>query len=432
VGSIIADLLRLPDEERRVIVLAGMAAGLAAIFRSPLGMAIFAVEILYAGMAFESEALIYTVISSVVAYAVNGLFAGWSPIFFLPQAVHFTSPVDLVGYAILGVAAGIVGAIEAPVFYGIRDLFKALRVPNHVKPAIGGFLMGSLAFAVPETISTGYGWVQSAMTGGYIGWSLIVLALAKILAMSLTISSGGSGGVFGPNVFIGGMVGAWVAFVVDTLVPEAGLSPSSFAVVGMAAVFAGTARVPIAALVMVAEMTGGYGLIVPSMLATAISFVVERTVSARFRYPKLYEAQVELRSDSPTHHASMLKAAFAVLEQGPLVDLRGVTFPHLASLLRHDTPIPIHGGQGCLFDARISKDSKLAGGSIAEIFEHFPDLVAVAVIRDGLIQLPRGGTRLEEGDQLLIASSEPKAMDAFKQLAGDGGESAVDRARASP
>jgi CIC family chloride channel protein len=432
VGSIIADLLRLPDEERRVIVLAGMAAGLAAIFRSPLGMAIFAVEILYAGMAFESEALIYTVISSVVAYAVNGLFAGWSPIFFLPQAVHFTSPVDLVGYAILGVAAGIVGAIEAPVFYGIRDLFKALRVPNHVKPAIGGFLMGSLAFAVPETISTGYGWVQSAMTGGYIGWSLIVLALAKILAMSLTISSGGSGGVFGPNVFIGGMVGAWVAFVVDTLVPEAGLSPSSFAVVGMAAVFAGTARVPIAALVMVAEMTGGYGLIVPSMLATAISFVVERTVSARFRYPKLYEAQVELRSDSPTHHASMLKAAFAVLEQGPLVDLRGVTFPHLASLLRHDTPVPIHGGQGCLFDARISKDSKLAGGSIAEIFEHFPDLVAVAVIRDGLIQLPRGGTRLEEGDQLLIASSEPKAMDAFKQLAGDGGESAVDRARASP
>jgi CIC family chloride channel protein len=283
--------------------------------------------------------------------------------------------------------------------------------------------MGILALFVPQTISTGYGWVQSAMTGGYIGWSLIFLALAKILAMSLTISSGGSGGVFGPNVYIGGMVGAWVAFVVDAVVPGAHLSPSSFAVVGMAAVFAGTARVPIATLVMVAEMTGGYGLIVPSMLATTVAFVVERTVSARFRYPRLYEAQVELRSDSPTHHGTLLRAAFAVLEQGPLVDLRGITFPHLASLLRHNTPIPIHGGQGCLFEARISEDSTLAGRTIAEISEQFPDLVAVAVIRDGLVQLPRGGTRLEGGDQLLIVSSETKTIDAFKRLAGDSGQS---------
>ncbi len=136
--------------------------------------------------------------------------------------------------------------------------------------------------------------------------------------MSLTISSGGSGGVFGPNVYIGGMVGAWVAFVTDKFIPGAGFSPAAFAVVGMAAVFAGTARVPIATLIMVSEMTGGYGLIVPSMLATTIAFVVQRTVSARFRYPRLYEAQVELRSDSPTHHESLLRAAFAVLERGAL------------------------------------------------------------------------------------------------------------------
>ena len=244
-------------------------------------MAIFAVEILYSGMAFETEALIYTVIASVVAYAVNGLFVGWSPIFLFPQSVHFTQPIALVGYAILGIVAGIVGAIEPPIFYGIRDLFRSLKVPNHIKPAIGGLLMGLLAVAVPETISTGYGWVQKAMTGDYIGWSLIFLALAKILAMSLTISSGGSGGVFGPNVYIGGMVGAWVAFVMDKFIPGAGFSPAAFAVVGMAAVFAGTARVPIATLIMVAEMTGGYGLIVPSMLATTIAFVVQRTVSAR-------------------------------------------------------------------------------------------------------------------------------------------------------
>lgn len=419
VSSILADFLRLPDEERRLLVVAGMAAGLAAVFKSPLGMAIFAVEILYAGMAFETEALIYTVIASVVAYAFNGLFAGWTPIFYFPQDIHFTRPIALGGYAFLGIVAGIIGAIEPPIFYGIRDLFKRLRIPNHIKPAIGGLLMGLLALVVPQTLSTGYGWVQKAMTGGYIGWSLIFLALAKILAMSLTISSGGSGGVFGPNVYIGGILGAWVAFVVNTFLPGAQLPPSAFAVVGMAAVFAGTARVPIATLVMVAEMTGGYGLIVPSMLATTIAFVVQRTVSARFRYPRLYEAQVERRSDSPVHHEGLLRAAFRVLEQGPIVDLRGVTFPGLANLLRHGTPVPIHGSEAMLFTVNVAAASELAGHSIAEVFEKFPDLVAVAVIRDHLVKLPRGSTRIEAKDQLLIAGDEPGTVETFKKLAGD-------------
>ena len=418
VGSIMADFLKLPDEERRILVLAGMAAGLAAIFRSPLGMAIFAVEILYSGMAFETEALIYTVVAAVVAYAVNGLFVGWSPIFLFPQAAQLNRPTELLGYAALGILAGVVGAIEPPIFYRIRDLFRSLKIPNHVKPAIGGLLLGLLALIFPEVISTGYGWIQKAMTGNYIGWSLIVLALVKIIAMSLTISSGGSGGVFGPNVYIGGMLGAWVAYAADQILPGVGLNTSAFAVVGMAAVFAGTARVPIATLVMVAELTGGYGLIVPSMLATIIAFVVERTVASRFRYPRLYEAQVELRTDSPTHHEGMLRAAFAVLERGPLVDLRNVTLPHLASLLRHGTPIPIHGGQGKLLTVNIDKHSPLGNRLIADVFEQFPDLLAVAIIRDHQVQLPRGSTQLEGGDQLLVVASGTKSVEAFERLAG--------------
>jgi len=420
VSSILAGFLRLSDDERRMLVIAGMAAGLAAIFRSPLGMAIFAVEILYAGMAFESECLILTVIASVVAYAVNGLFVGWAPLFLFPKSVHFTRPIALVGYAILGIVAGLIGAIEPSIFYGIRDQFKRLRIPDHIKPAIGGLLMGLLALILPETLSTGYGWVQKAMTGGYIGWSLIFLAFGKIVAMSLTISSGGSGGVFGPNVYIGGMVGAWVAYVVDQFVPGANLNPSAFAVVGMAAVFAGTARVPIATLVMVSEMTGGYGLIVPSMLATAIAFVVQRTLGSYFRYPRLYESQVERRSDSPVHHEGLLRAAFQVLEQGPIVDLRGVTFPNLANLLRHGTPVPIHGSEAMLFAVNVAPASELAGHSIAEVFEEFPDLVAVAVIRDHLVKLPRGSTRIEAKDQVLVAGAELKSVEAFKTRASNG------------
>jgi chloride channel protein, CIC family len=165
-------------------------------------------------------------------------------------------------------------------------------------------------------------------------------------------------------------------------------------------------------------MTGGYGLIVPSMWATTVAFVVERTVAARFRYPRLYEAQVELRSDSPTHHESMLKAAFAVLERGPLVDLRNVTFPHLASLLRHGTPIPIHNGQGRLLTVNISEHSELADRTIADIFDQFPDLLSVAIIRDQQVQLPRGSSRLEGGDQLLVVASRVTNVEVFERLAG--------------
>ena len=422
VSSILADFLRLSDDERRMLVIAGMAAGLAAIFRSPLGMAIFAVEILYAGMAFETECLIFTVIASVVAYAVNGLFVGWEPIFLFPQSIHFTRPIALVGYTALGILAGVIGAIEPTIFYGIRDQFKRLRIPNHIKPAIGGLLMGLLALVLPETLATGYGWVQKAMTGGYIGWSLIFLALGKILAMSLTISSGGSGGVFGPNVYIGGMVGAWVAFAVDQLIPGAELNPSAFAVVGMAAVFAGTARVPIATLVMVSEMTGGYGLIVPSMLATATAFVVQRTVGSYFRYPRLYESQVELRKDSPVHHEALVRAAFEVLEQGPIVNLRGITFPKLVGLLRHGTPVPIHGSEAMLFTVQVAEGSQLAGQSIAEIFERFPDLVAVAIIRGQKVTLPRGATLLGVHDQLLIAAANAKNVEEVRRLASNPDE----------
>lgn len=417
VGSILGDLLNLPDEDRRMLVLAGMAAGLAAIFRSPLGMAIFAVEILYAGMAFESEALIYTVVASVTAYAVNGLFVGWSPIFLLPQTLHFTRPVDLVGYAVLGVVAGLIGAIMPPIFYGIRDFFKRLRVMDHLKPAIGGFLMGMLALAVPQALSTGYGWVQMAMTSNYVGWSLIFLALAKILAMSLTISSGGSGGVFGPSVYIGGMVGAWVAFVVDRALPGAQLNPSAFAVVGMAAVFAGTARVPMATLVMVAEMTGGYGLIVPSMLAAAIAFVVQRTAGMRFRYPRLYESQVELRRDSPTHRKSLLQSAFEVLERESTIDMHGLIFPKLDTLLRHGGPISILDGQAELFTVDVGERSELAGQTVAEVFGDFSSLVVVAVIREQIVMVPRGTTVLKAGDQLLIAAREMEKLQIMRRLA---------------
>jgi hypothetical protein len=151
------------------------------------------------------------------------------------------------------------------------------------------------------------------------------------------------------------------------------------------------------------------------MFATTIAFVVERTLSTGFKYPRLYKAQVELRTDSPTHLESMLRATFAVLERGPLVDLRNITLPHLASLLRHGTPIPIHGGQGVLMTMNLPEDSQLAGRTIAEVFDKFPELLVVAIIRKHQIELPRGSSRLEPGDQLLIAANDTKSVEAFSK-----------------
>jgi chloride channel protein, CIC family len=406
-ASLVCDILRVSPAERRMLVLAGMAAGLSAIFRAPLGMAIFAGEILYAGLAFEFEALQYTLISAVVAYAVNGLFVGWAPLFLLPSNLTFTRPVELLGYTILGVVAGTVGALEPPIFYGIRDVFVRLRVPRHLKPAIGGLLMGLVAMVFPQTLSTGFGWVQMALSADYIGPQLLLLPFAKILAMSLAIASGGSGGVFGPNVYIGAMVGGSVAYLMDLWFPAAHFIPAAFVVVGMGAVFAGTARVPLSTLIMVAEMTGGYGLIVPSMLASVLAFTVQRTVGARFRYSRLYESQVEGRLDSPVHHQRLVQGALRILEAKTIRDLPGISLPDLSNLLRFGQPITIHGGKGRIFAFALdSEDGSLVGRDADEVFRSLPDALLVAVVRSEEV-LPSGQIgALEQGDRLIVAASQ--------------------------
>ena len=266
--------------------------------------------------------------------------------------------------------------------------------------------MGLLATAFPQSVSTGYGWVQMAMTSGYVGHILIVLVFVKILAMSLTISSGGSGGVFGPNVYIGAMLGGWVAFVMDKWFPAAHFIPAAFAVVGMGAVFAGTARVPLATLIMVAEMTGGYGLIVPAMLASSLSFMVQRGLTVRARYPRLYEAQVEARLDSPVHHLRILQGAFRLVESGSVPNAR-ISLPDLSSLLRFGESLGIHDGKGRVFALRLdSTDDPFVGRQAGETFDGGEHLVLVAVLRGGAVLAPRHAGVLERGDTVIFAADE--------------------------
>jgi len=419
-GAIFGRVMNLRGQERRILLLASMAAGLAAMFQAPLGMAIFAVEILYAGMVFESEALVYTVISAVTAYAVHGFFRGWTPLFAIPSGLVLEHPVELLGYVVLGVLAGIFGALLPSLLFKTRDLFRRLPGPPHIRPAIGGLLVGLAGAVAPPVLGTGYGWVELALAGKLTVGLLVLLLLVKGPAMALTIGSGGSGGVFAPTITLGGLLGAGVAFGIGHLLPELGIhvniSGPAFIVVGMAAVFAGAARVPISTLIMVVEMTTGYGLIVPTMLAVTVAFLVQRSITRGWRYPTLYESQVEMREDSPAHRGVFVRRALSMLEGG-IVERRDLTLPRLVNLLRYGDPIPVTGQGGMLSALRIGEGSQLAGRTVAESVGKIPGVTAVAVLRADEMLIPRGPTLLEAGDQL-IAVAELPGYERLRQAAG--------------
>lgn len=288
IGSIYGTLRHRADEERRLLLLIGMAAGLSAIFRTPIGAAILAIEVLYSETEFEASALLYTLLASVVAFTLNGIIVGWEPLFEISPTLGIEGSFQFVEFALLGVAGGLVAAILPMIFYGTRDLFQKVPVLPHFKPAIGGLLVGLMALAIPQVLGGGYGWVQQAMDGRLSLGLLATLVFAKIIAMSLTVGSGGSGGVFGPTLFVGAMLGGVLAALFDQ-------PPAAFVLVGMAAVFSGAARVPLATMFMVSEMTGGYRLLPLAALVVTISYLTQVTATQRFKYQSLYEAQIPFR-----------------------------------------------------------------------------------------------------------------------------------------
>jgi CIC family chloride channel protein len=407
-GSFYARLTHHTEEQRRLLLLAGMAAGLAAIFRSPMGTAVFAIEVLYGSMEFEVGALLYTMCSSAVAYAVNGLFVGFRPLFRIPPVA---TPVftDYATYAVLGVAAGLIGTLLPVVFYRLRDLFRQLPIPLWSKPAVGGLGVGVLALWLPEVLQGGYGWIQLAINGQIALRILLLLVFAKIAAFALTVSSGGSGGVFAPSLFIGAMLGGSFAILLH--------QPSAvFVIVGMAAVFGAAARVPVATMLMVTEMAGGYHLLVPAGMAVMISYLLQGRLSARLKYRSLYEGQVPTRRDSAAHYLEHIRIALGLLGKRDLsftdelghIDLLRL----LQSRIRFDLP-----GKKELTMALVKKDSTVIGNSIASLYEKLKpyEFEIIAVMRREHVLLPHTETLLRANDRLVLIVS-PQAREALAQF----------------
>lgn len=292
-GSFLATTLKLSDRERRIMMAAGIGAGVGSIFRAPLAGALFAAEVLYRDPEFESEVIIPAGISSVVAYCLFCLVFGWGALFESPDFL-FRNPLELGPYLVLAFVLVATGVLYIKSFYGLIGIFKSIKIPNHIKPALGGLCTGIIGFFLPQTLAFGYGFAQKALFNELTIPFLFFLAIGKIFTTSFSIGSGGSGGVFGPSIVIGGAMGGVVGKIFHQIMPGVVTEPGAFVVVGMAGFFTAVSNTPISTIIFVSEMTDSYQLLLPSLLVCSVSYLGARKWT-------IYDRQVKSKVSSPAH-----------------------------------------------------------------------------------------------------------------------------------
>ncbi len=315
IGSSVGALLHLTPRERRALLIAGCAAGVGAIFHCPLGGALFATSVLYRRPEFEGGALVPAFVASASGYATFASLSGSGTYLFRDaHELQLASALEMPVYVLLGIACGGAAALFGATYRRVEALFAAREeIPTWLRPALGGLVTGAIACALPQVMDGNYRMIQNALTGelfaggasarGALGWAALLAAIvaAKAIATSFTVGSGGAGGVLGPSLFLGGAVGASLGALLQGVAPDFANEALRQALipVGMAGVLAASMRTPIAAMVMVVEMTGGFGLIVPLMLVVVTSYGVGR------RYGLVTE-QLATPADSPTHAGDLL------------------------------------------------------------------------------------------------------------------------------
>lgn len=322
VGAALSDAFKLSERDRRMCLLAGASGGIGAMFCSPLGGALFMPEVLYRKPEFEGDAIIPCIISSIFAYATFTAISGdFKVIPIDPETAATLSfePSQILAYMALAIICTLFGWIHVKVFYGVHAAFGRMgKVPRFVRPALGGLMLGALALTIAPVAGSngilfgGYGLISAAVSGSLSIWILGALIIAKIFATAFSISSGGSGGVFAPSLAIGALIGGAVGQATDSLFPGLDVSPAAFALVGMGGFFAGVAKVPIAAVIMVCEMTGNYVLLAPLMLVSVLHVMLSRSWS-------LYNQQVGGILDSPAHAGDFVIDVLSDIQVSELV-----------------------------------------------------------------------------------------------------------------
>ena len=310
-ASTLGQWVRMSESRLRTIVACGAAGGIAATFNAPLTGVFFGFEIILRD--FSLDALFGTILSAVTADLVSRAFFGSAPFFSnLPHnlVIHHDRTVLLV--VVLGITSGLLGWGFKTVLYKLEDIGDALwkQRPEWARPAVGGIALGVLLLLIPQMYGVGYPVMAKAVAGRYVLWFLIVLLFAKIFATSLTLSIGGSGGVFAPSLFIGAMEGMAFASVVHHVFGHAVSSPAVFAVVAMGGVFGAAAQAPLTAIASALEMTGNFTLTVPVMLVVGIATAVSKRLSYGSIYTtKLLRRGIDIERPTPTNVLHTLTVA---------------------------------------------------------------------------------------------------------------------------
>lgn len=271
VGSTIGQFFKVNPKRMRTFVACGAASGIAAAFNAPVAGALFAVEIILGDFAVPQFSPI--VISSVSATIVSRHYLGDFPAFQVPK-YNLASPFEIFNYIFLGFLAGLTALAFIKVLYGAEDYFDKISLPDYVKGALGGLMIGMIGLVFPEIYGVGYDTIDAALAGNLIWKIALILIAVKIIATSISLGSGGSGGVFAPSLFLGAMMGAFFGGIVHQIFPNWTAEPGAYALVAMGGVVGAATHGPITAILIIFEMTNDYKIILPLMITTIIATLI--------------------------------------------------------------------------------------------------------------------------------------------------------------
>ncbi len=349
-GSSVGQLLKLNTTQIRTLVGCGAAAGISATFNAPIAGALFAGEIIIGGFAVSEFTPI--VISAVVAVVVSRFFLGNTPAFEVP-AYEIVSPFELLPYMGVGVAAGLVAVAFIRTLSFSEDLFEKVPLPEYLRACLGGALVGVIAIQLPQVYGVGYSTITASLAGTLPALTMGLLVFAKILATSITIGSGGSGGVFAPSLFLGAMTGGFFGSFVHDYFPQATASSGAYALVTMGAVVAAATHAPISAIIIIFELTQTIDIIPALMTACVVSTLVSQLLNRESIYTsKLMRQGVDLLQEEDPN---VLKSLYVrdVLDPEPEVIEASASFKTILDLVvqSHHSQFFVVSNEGRLMGA---------------------------------------------------------------------------------
>jgi CIC family chloride channel protein len=406
-GSTLGQLTRLPEARLRILVACGAAGGIAATFNAPLAGPFFAMELILRDFAVESFGAV--VLSSVTASVVGRAVFGNTAFLTLPPFT-LRNPVEYLLFIVLGILIGACGVLFSRVLYLIEDFCDWLwRGPEWLRPAVGGLFLGGLLLLLPEMYGVGYPVLQNAVEGKYLFGFLLILLIGKIIATSLTIGIGGSGGVFAPSLFIGATGGTAFGILAHTWLPSLTASPGVYGLIGMGAAFAGAARAPITAVIILFELTGQYTIILPMLTAIVVATLTGKALSRDTIYTlKLSRRGIDLTGRPETRRAARtpVSAALEPLPQ-PLGEHTTLQPAARALALSGHGILPVVGTDGeyhgCVTARAVAEalgDDQATSGTVTDLAELPPLVTQESTLAEALDALGGAqGTGLPVLDQ---------------------------------